>query len=109
MSADYWLQMDTGGSEPAAITETRNLTYNLGPMLRAAGFPAWKALIGAPASEAAGMLDGVAQRLRADRERLVAEFTPSNGWGDWDGAVAFIDELRDDCHSHPKASIGGWL
>jgi hypothetical protein len=109
MSADYWLEIDTGGGEPGAITETRNVTYNLGPMLRAAGFPDWKLLIGTPASEAAGMLDGVLRKMEADRERLVAEHTPSNGWGDWSGGCDFVRELRDDCAANPKAMIGGWL
>lgn len=109
MSADYWLTIDTGGDSPAVITETRNVTYNLGQMLRAAGFPDWKDLIGAPASETAGVLDGVLRKLEADRERLTAEHTPENGWGDWDGAHAFVCELRDDCRNHPRATIGGWL
>jgi len=110
MSADYWLVIDTGGPEPSRLHDpSLNITYNLGPMLRAAGFPDWKALDGAPASEAAGMLDDVARRLRADRSRLVAEFTPENGWGDWDGAVKFIEDFRDECAAHPKATIEAWL
>jgi hypothetical protein len=109
VSADYWLEIDTGGSELATITETRNITYNLGPMLRAAGFPDWEMLRGAPASEAAGMLDSVARKLESDRERLEAEHTPPNGWGDWKGALNFVQELRDDCRAHPKATIGAWL
>jgi hypothetical protein len=110
MSADYWLEIDTGGLEPAVLTEPNyNITYNLGPMLRAAGFPDWDALKGAPASEAAGMLDGVARKLRSDRERLEAEFTPQNRWGDWAGALEFVERFRDGCQAHPKATIGAWL
>jgi hypothetical protein len=109
MSADYWLVIDVGASEPVLLTATHNVTYNLGAMLRAAGFPDWDALIGAPASEAAGVLDGVVRQLRADRERLEAEFTPDNGWGNWEWAMRFTSEFRDDCQSHPKAVINGWL
>jgi hypothetical protein len=109
MSADYWLAIDAGGTEPAVVTETRNITYNLGKMLRAAGFPPWRDLIGAPASEAAGMLDGVARQLVSDKARLVAGFTPDNGWGDWQQALDFVTELREDCRTNPRATIGGWL
>lgn len=110
MSADYWLEIDTGGDEPAVLTDpSLNITYNLGPMLRAAGLPDWEALRGAPASETAGMLDGVARQLRADRDRLVAEYSPDNGWGDWDRALKFTEEFRDACMAHPKATIGAWL
>jgi hypothetical protein len=110
VSADYWLSIDTGGDEPARITDPSfNVTYNLGPMLRAAGFPAWEALRGAPASEAAGVLKGVAGKLREDRAHLVAEFSPSNGWGDWDLALKFVEQFRDACTEHPKAVIEAWL
>lgn len=109
MSASYWLEIDTGGDEPAGLTDSFNVTYNLGPMLRAAGFPAWDALRGAPASEAAGVLDGVSKRLRADRERMVAEFSPGNGWGDWNWAVEFTETFRDACAANPKATIGASL
>lgn len=109
MSADYWLEVDTGGAEKVAITESINVTYNLGPMLRAAGFPPWRDLIGASAIEAAGVLNGVLTRLDADRDRLVAEHTPANGWGSWEWAREFVQRFRDDCAAHPKATIGGWL
>lgn len=109
MSADYWLELDTGGPEPARVGASWNVTYNLGPMLRAAGFPDWHALIGAPCSEAAGPLAAVVARLRADRDRLVAEHTPANGWGSHEWALAFVEGLAADCAAHPKATIGGWL
>lgn len=108
MSADYWLEIDAGGPERIAITESFNVTYNLGPMLRAAGFPDWKDLTGAPASEAAGMLTEVAAKLEADRERLEAEFTPEE-WGSWDWAHKFVTGLRDACAAAPRAVIASWL
>lgn len=110
VSADYWLSVDTGGDELTRVTDpSYNVTYNLGPMLRAAGFPDWDALRGAPASEAAGVLDSVARKLQADREALVAEFSPENGWGDWNWALNFVTEFRDGCREHPKAVIEAWL
>ena len=110
MSADYWLEMDTGGTEPCRITDPSfNITYNLGPMLRAAGFPDWDALIGAPASETAGVLNSVAAKLRTDQAELTEKYSPENGWGDWHRALEFIQRFRDACAAHPKATIGGWL
>jgi hypothetical protein len=107
VSADYWLVDDDGRSvdEGGAY----NVTYNLGRMLRAAGFPSWDALVGAPAVEAAGVLHGVSGRLRADKERLVAEFSPANGWGSWEWAVQFVETFRDGCAGHPEAKIEAWL
>lgn len=109
MSASYWLEIDAGADWPARLTESFNVTYNLGPMLRAAGFPDWEALRDAPASEVAGVLDGVSKKLRADQERLVAEFTPDNGWGNWKWALEFTEAFRDACAENPKATIGASL
>ncbi len=109
MSADYWLVIDTGGEEPARLTDPSiNCTYNLGEMLRAAGFPAWNALIDAPASETGGMLRAVADKLRSDPEQFKA-YNPPNGWGTYEGAIEFLDAFAAACAEHPKATIGGWL
>lgn len=108
MSADYWLTIDTGGDEPARVGESLNVTYNLGQMLRAAGFPEWGKLIGAPAAEAGGMLRAVYDRLLADPATF-REMNPSNGWGTYEGAIAFVDRFAVQCAEHPKAIIGGWL
>jgi hypothetical protein len=108
MSADYWLEIDTGGDEPAWLDDDAfNVTYNLGPMLRAAGFPSWDALVGAPASETGGMLRSVADRLRADGS--FDQYAPENGWGSRDWAVKFLDEFAAACAAHPKATVGAWL
>lgn len=108
MSADYWLEVDTGGPEPVEVSETFNVTYNLGPMLREAGFPSWDALRGAPAVETAGVLDGVARNLRADPGRFRA-LNPKNGWGNYEVCVEWVEDFRDACAANPKATIGAWL
>jgi hypothetical protein len=107
VSADYWLVDGEGRSVDE--DSTNNVTYNLGRMLRAAGFPSWDALVGAPAVEVAGVLHGVSRQLRADRGRLVAEFSPANGWGSWEWAVDFVEAFRDGCAEHPGAKIEAWL
>lgn len=108
MSADLWLVIDTGGEEPARLTETVNVTYNLTAMLRAAGYPGHREMIGAPASEAGGVFRKVAETLRANPGQF-AEHIPENGWGSLDWAAKFCEEMARDCAEHPKATIGGWL
>lgn len=109
MSADVWLEIDTGAGEPTHLDGTDvNLTHNLTPMLRAAGFPGWRAFEGAPASESAGVFAKVAAGLRANPERFRA-MNPPNGWGTYEGALEVMERLRDLCARHPKATIGAWL
>jgi hypothetical protein len=127
VSADYWLtygdvEADEGCrecSEPIPVripyrTDHRvgihswNVTYNLGTMLRAAGFPPWRDLIGAPAAEVAETLAKVAETLREDPDGF-KQYNPDNGWGTYEGAVEFVESFRDGCANHPRATIDGWL
>lgn len=108
MSADLWLEIDTGGKEAAEVSETYNVTYNLTPMLKAAGYPGHREMLGAPASEAGGVFRSVADRLRADAARFDA-MNPPNGWGTREWAIEFCDLMAAACAEHPKAVIGGWL
>lgn len=108
MSADLWLEIDTGGPEPAEVSETFNVTYNLSGMLRAAGYPGHREMIGAPASEAGGVFLAVADRLRTSPDDF-REHLPENGWGTVEWAVEFCDLMAKACAQHPAARIGGWL
>ena len=104
MSASIWLEIDTGGPEPLDVYCNVNVTYNLSPMLRAAGLPPWESFKGAPASEAGGVFRSVAERLRAAPERFEA-LNPPNGWGTYEGAVEALEQLAEVCAAHPRARL----
>lgn len=109
MSAGYWLEVDLPGmSEPLQVGQNHNCTYNLGPMLRAAGFPQWAALLGAPASEVGGVLTSVADELRRAPDRY-RQYNPANGWGSYEGALEFLNNFAGDCALNSAARIGGSL
>lgn len=121
MSADVWLEPEPEDCTSCGLSTTipfrasfewdghsLNLTYNLTPMLTAAGFPGWKALEGAPCSEAGGMLRKVAETLAADRRKFEA-YNPDNGWGNYEQAVAAMFALTLMCETHPECHFGAWL
>jgi hypothetical protein len=108
VSADLWLEIDTGGPEPAQVSADRNVTYNLGRMLRAAGLPSWDDLIGAPASEAGSIFARVARSLR-DNPQIYDPMAPENGWGTRLSAIEWCEALAADCAAHPRARVGGSL
>ena len=126
MSADIWLihsgeQVvidDDPDAEMRAMVPMRssasvddttfNLTYNLSPMLRAAGMPAWQDFIGMCAGDAGPIWQKVADELRADPDKYKA-MNPPNGWGDYEGAVEVISALAAACARYPDATVGGWL
>ena len=106
MSADIWLEH--GGDTVVVDDTTFNLTYNLTPMLCAAGMPAWSEFIGMRAGDAGPIWQSVADELRRDPDRY-KDLNPPNGWGDYDGAVEVISALAAACAKHPDATVGGWL
>lgn len=42
--------------------------------------------------------------LEADPERFKA-MNPPNGWGDYEGAIAFLKSIRVECEKHPEAFL----
>ncbi len=78
----------------------RNLTYNVGPMLKRAGFHP-RVVNGMTAKELFPIVENARQVL-AENEAYFLQFEPSNGWGSWEGTVMFLSELEShlmDCPS----------
>lgn len=44
------------------------------------------------------------ERLKAEPERF-KQFNPSNGWGDYDGFVEWLENYLAACIDHPNAQI----
>lgn len=45
--------------------------------------------------------------LKSDPERF-KEFNLSNGWGNYDGLVRFVDEYLSACKKYPTADVSVW-
>lgn len=107
MSYDVWLEIDTGGEEPASVSESLNCTYNCGPMFR-------KALGGSGIHDLGGKVAGdLLPQLRAavanitdpaECETYLA-MNPPNKWGDHAGAISFLESILLECSKHPKATV----
>lgn len=87
---------------------SRNITHNLGEMAEAAGIykHLWRPEeVGV--SKAAELIDplttGLA-RLR-DKPAKFRQLNSSNGWGDYDGLLAFVTDYLEACREHPTATI----
>ena len=100
MSADIYLHADN-----CCSAHNHNVTHNLGPMFREAGVD-WHdyengdrsaAFLAVECSTALGALVDYPERFRA--------MNPPNGWGTYEGAVAFLARLIIDCAKHPEAKV----
>jgi len=87
---------------------SRNITHNLGEMAGAAGIykHLWRPEeIGiAKAVDLVDPLTEGLERLRADPAKYRA-LNPPNGWGDYDGLVAFVDAYLLACKQYPTANV----
>lgn len=101
----YWIHLgiDTGAGEVVDVLDL-SCTSNVSPMWRdALGQPLYE-FDGAPATEAAGPLTAGIERMEADPDRYRA-MNPANGWGDAQGALEVLRQLRDGCVAHPKTTV----
>lgn len=85
-----------------------NITHNLGGMAVSAGLykPLWRPEdIGAKTARdlLVPLSEGLAL-LRSDRARFEV-FAPVNGWGTYDGLVAFTESYLEACAKWPEAGV----
>jgi len=79
--------------------------HNLGPMWRAAGV--YDALYNSD-GQTAGEVLAVLQRGLSDMRRHPSKYqtlTPSNGWGEYDTALQFLEGVVTACDTNPDAEI----
>lgn len=103
MSYDVWV---TAGNDPDAEQTHdwwENYTSNVAPMWRAAGIDLAECH-GRPAAQVAEGLQGALQTMGEDPDRFRA-MNPPNGWGDFDGCVAYLQRLLALCLATPQGYV----
>ncbi len=96
----------TGGSDRSLFS--MNITHNLGKM--AAEADIYEALWRpdeAGFSKAKDLIEPLRAGLTKLKENPAAfeAFNPSNGWGDYDGLVAFVEAYLNACIEYPHADV----
>lgn len=103
MSYDIYLEVDTGGAEPATVGDSWNYTSNLAPMWRLAGADLSE-FHGRAAGDVAPILRTAIEAMRADPGKFRAMDSP-NGWGTYDTLVPCLDRLLSIFEAHPSAIV----
>jgi len=96
MSYDVWL---TDGKDS---TESHNYTSNISPMIRLA-WPGHRMtdLENKRGDQAASILTKIIANIAGDRDGDYKALNPPNGWGDHEGCVHWLMEIRRDCLEYP--------
>lgn len=104
MSYDVYFVIETGSGHEVDVDE-RNYTSNVSGMWsKALATTTVRGLDGAPASEAAGVLAAAVERMRANPDDY-RPMNPENGWGDYEGALAFLEWMAETAREHPATTI----
>lgn len=106
VSYDIWLEVDTGGPEPASVGESWNYTSNCVGMWCAAGIDLGECH-GRDAGGCAEGLEAAIATLKAEPDRFRA-MNPANGWGSYETLVPALEELLATWTAHPKATVHVW-
>lgn len=107
MSLDVYL-VDNSKDEYSRYLYSRNITHNLNTMADAAGIYEYlwhpDEIKIKKASELVEPLTDGLYRLRklADHFR---KYNPKNGWGSYEGLVAFVEEYLQACKDNPEANV----
>jgi hypothetical protein len=104
-----YLDVDTGGPEPltVCVADIGNYTVNVARMWTEALGHSLGDLKDQPAGASLPALRLAVDQMLA-RPDYYRAMEPSNGWGDYEGALAYLTALRDACLVHPKAVIRIW-
>ena len=98
-------------ASPSCEVYTANVTHNLGRMAREAGVyqHLWRPdeIEIKKAMELIEPLKAGLALLRSDPERFMV-FNPSNGWGDYEGLVGFVENYLAACEQYPNAEVSVW-
>ena len=105
MSYDVWLEAERGGFKPVSVGGlSANMTYNVGGMFSAVIGHSITQWDGRPAAEVANACATILDAFNRNPAKFKA-MEPTNGWGDFDGARAFIQMINDACVAAPKAVV----
>lgn len=80
-----------------------NYTSNCAGMFIKAGLPI-RELHGMIAADALPRLNAAISMMVADKPGF-EKLNPSNGWGNYEGAVAFLRRIRDACETAPMGRL----
>lgn len=86
----------------------KNITGNLAPMWREAGvFDALYESEGLKARDVLATVEEGLALMKSDPDRF-RQFDAPNGWGTYEHAVSFLEELVEAFTKHPDGTISVW-
>lgn len=105
MSYDVYLEIFTG-KKFIEVADCGNYTYNVYRMYQNAfsNFNGIKVLAGMSAKQAIPILESAIKNMKSSPEEYKL-LNPSNGWGNYEGALNYLEGILLECKEHPLTEI----
>lgn len=107
MSWNVYLVIDTGGDSPAIVEDIGDMTWNVAPMYYDIFQPlpgGIRSLDGMVSIDAIPILKTAIENMKNDPKKY-KEMNPTNGWGNYEDALHYLNEILNRCCEHPKTTI----
>jgi hypothetical protein len=101
------VRVDVGNPDVTSVSigESFNITHNVASMWRKAGcYDALYSSGGKTAADILPMLRAALAKMQ-DEPAVYRKLNPSNGWGDYDGAVRWLTDVIAEFSKYPKATV----
>lgn len=101
-----YVEVDLGGETPYCLEPfDANYTHNVVPMWEKAGvYEALYKSDGKQAKEIIPELE-IGYEFMKNNPDLFIPLNPPNGWGDYETALEFLNNILDSCKKYPKTII----
>lgn len=104
MSYDVWLEIDTGGKEPAMVADCGNMTSNVAPVWRAA-FCDVALFDDRQAGDCVRHLVRGLENLHRDPDSFSSLVRGDGSWGCVQDAIEYLEKLLTVFRAHPKCTV----
>jgi len=104
VSLDVDLRIQTG-PDMSHTVYSGNYTHNVSPMWHRAGcLDVLYESRGAAVPDVLPVLEAALIAMRSEPDAYRA-MNPPNGWGSYDGAIAWLDRLVSECRVNPRCTV----
>ncbi len=105
--AELTFDIDTGTKHSICVAYLGGQTYNVAPMYFHAfgeGINGVRGLNGKLAGDCIPLLQHAIQVMKDD-SKLMRDMNPENGWGNYEGALKWLEKMLGACLEHPKTTM----
>ena len=101
----YWVSLCINtGKENKEVVDIGNMTSNIAPMYYDAFGKDWKFINNQKCKDIIGFIEEAYLKMENNPDKYKA-MNPSNGWGNYEGALEYLKSILKECEENPNCII----